>query len=223
MGIAFLPANMNKLLLCLALVASCSAYTGVTGNCAACATAAGAASNYCAHESSSNCGCNSCGAGVVNAFRITETTDLEEQTTQTAQWGRRRRRFFDSRRRRRRFFDYRRRRRRTSYPTPYPTTAFPTAFPTAYPTAYPTAHPTGLMGHNTCKKTTCEYKNGITYVTTFKAHSLKNNSENNWHCEKPQNGRACRCVCHKSLQCSIRHYPKKSDNYKAKSFLRKHC
>merc|ERR1711865_914747 len=201
----------------------------------------------CAYESSSNCGCNSCGSGVVHAFRINdcslnacgdrrlaETTDLEEQTTQTAQWGRRRRRFFDSRRRRRRFFDYRRRRRRffdyprrrrrrTSYPTPYPTTAFPTAFPTAYPTAYPTAHPTGLMGHNTCKKTTCEYKNGITYVTTFKAHSLKNNSENNWHCEKPQNGRACRCVCHKSLQCSIRHYPKKSDNYKAKSFLRKHC
>merc|ERR1719162_311551 len=103
---------MNKLLLCLALVASCSAYTGVTGNCAACATA--------------------CGSGVVNAFRINdcslnacgdrrlaETTDLEEQTQETAQWGRRRRRFFDSRRRRRRFFDNRRRRRRTSYPTPF--------------------------------------------------------------------------------------------------------
>ena len=88
---------MNKLLLCLALVASCSAYTGVTGDCAACATAAGSASNYCAYESSSNCGCNSCGSGVVNAFRINdcslnacgdrrlaETTDLEEATQQTA-------------------------------------------------------------------------------------------------------------------------------------------
>merc|ERR1712028_17407 len=161
------PANMNKLLLCLALVASCSAYTGVTGDCAACAAAAGAASNYCAYESSSNCGCNSCGAGVVNAFRIndcslnacgdrrlTETWDLEEQTTQTAQWGRRRRRFFDSRRRRRRFFDYRRRRRRFFDNRRRRRR-------TTYPTAYPTAHPTGLMGHNTCKKTTCEYKNGI--------------------------------------------------------------
>merc|ERR1711865_274816 len=189
----------------------------------------------CAYESSSNCGCNSCGSGVVHAFRIndcslnacgdrrlSETTDLEEQTQETAQWGRRRRRFFDSRRRRRRFFDYRRRRRRF-FDYRRRRRRFFDNRRRRRRTAYPTPYPTGLMGHNTCKKTTCEYKNGITYVTTFKAHSLKNNSENNWHCEKPQNGRACRCVCHKSLQCSIRHYPKKSDNYKAKSFLRKHC
>merc|ERR1712232_706619 len=79
--------------------------------------------------------------------------DLEEAAPATAQWGRRRRRFFDYRRRRRRFFDYRRRRRRTNYPTPFPT-------------PYPTPAPTGVLGHHTCKKTKCVYSAGQTEIFT---------------------------------------------------------
>merc|ERR1719424_2060377 len=147
-----------KFILALALVASASA------NCDSCKAASGASdeAGWCAYEATSNCGCDahagdaSCDLATVNSFRAgcgqnfcgdrrLAETDLEESTTQTASWGRRRRRFFDARRRRRRFFDARRRRRffdarrrrrRTSYPTPYPT-AKPTTFPTAYPTAHP--------------------------------------------------------------------------------------
>merc|ERR1712226_1842446 len=137
----------------------------------ACAANAGASSNWCAYETSTSCGCNSCTVAA-NSFRIldcslnacgdrrlAEVTDLEEAAPATAQWGRRRRRFFDARRRRRRFFDnrrrrrrffdYRRRRRRTAYPTPFPTrfptrqpSAFPTTFPTHFPTRYPSTYPT---------------------------------------------------------------------------------
>merc|ERR1712224_78981 len=115
--------------------------------------------NWCAYETSTSCGCNSCTVAA-NSFRIldcsmgacgdrrlAETTDLEEAAPATAQWGRRRRRFFDYRRRRRRFFDYRRRRRRTPYPTPFPTPS-----------------PTGILGHKTCKHTYCTYKNGVTDI-----------------------------------------------------------
>merc|ERR1719345_455632 len=147
-----------KFILALALVASASA------NCDSCKAASGASdeAGWCAYEASSNCGCNahagdaSCDLTTVNSFRAgcgqnlcgdrrLAETDLEESTTETASWGRRRRRFFDARRRRRRFFDARRRRRRTSYPTPYPT-----AYPTAYPTSSPTPSPTGILSHNTC-------------------------------------------------------------------------
>merc|ERR1712094_102038 len=106
---------------------------------------------YCAYEASTSCGCTSCDLASVNSFRVSdcslttcarrlvaETTDLEEAAPATAQWGRRRRRFFDYRRRRRRFFDYRRRRRRTPYPTPFPTPS-----------------PTGILAHKTCKHTYC--------------------------------------------------------------------
>merc|ERR1719161_3481898 len=145
---------MFKLLIALTCVAAVSAY----GDCPACAASAG--------PSSTSCGCNSC-TEAANSFRIldcslnacgdrrlAETTDLEEAAPATAQWGRRRRRFFDYRRRRRRFFDYRRRRRRTPYPTP---------FPTPYPTPY-----------------------------------------ENFHCEKVGSG--CRCACHKTLKCALRHH-----------------
>merc|ERR1719498_1604743 len=145
---------MMKLLIALAAVAMVSAY----GECPACAAKAGESSNWCTYEASTSCGCNSC-TEAANSFRIldcslnacgdrrlVETTDLEEASAQTPQWGRRRRRFFDNRRRRRRFFDNRRRRRRffdnrrrrrrTNYPTPFPT-RFPTRFPTPFPTPFP--------------------------------------------------------------------------------------
>merc|ERR1719223_428339 len=150
---------MMKLFVALALVAFASASCP---NCvAACSAATGADCSDdtmgCAYESTTSCGCTSCdnsvdtyrvGCGLdVCSRRLTETSDLEEATPQSAQWGRRRRRFFDNRRRRRRFFDNRRRRRpffdnrrrrrRTAYPTPFPT-PFPTPYPSPCPTAYPT-------------------------------------------------------------------------------------
>merc|ERR1712232_1025511 len=108
--------------------------------------------------------------------------DLEEAAPATAQWGRRRRRFFDYRRRRRRFFDYRRRRRRTNYPTPFPT---------------PSPAPTGVLGHHTCKKTKCVYSAGQTEIFTTTPYE-------NFHREKYGNG--CRCACHKTLKCALRHH-----------------
>merc|ERR1719223_2153054 len=123
---------MMKLFVALALVAFASASCP---NCvAACSAATGADCSDdtmgCAYESTTACGCTSCdnsvdtyrvGCGLdVCSRRLTETSDLEEATPQSAQWGRRRRRFFDNRRRRRRFFDNRRRRRRTNYPAPPP-------------------------------------------------------------------------------------------------------
>merc|ERR1719327_1429559 len=139
---------MFKFIVALALVVTVSAY----GDCPACSSQAGAESNWCAYETSTSCGCNSCTVAA-NSFRVSdcslttcgdrrlaETTDLEEAAPATAQWGRRRRRFFDYRRRRRRFFDYRRRRRRTPYPTPFPTPS-----------------PTGILAHKTCKHTYCTY------------------------------------------------------------------
>merc|ERR1712125_283270 len=159
------------------------------GDCPACAANAGAESNWCTYETSTSCGCNSCTVAA-NSFRIldcslnacgdrrlAETTDLEEAAPATAQWGRRRRRFFDYRRRRRRFFDYRRRRRRTNYPTPFPT-------------PYPTPAPTGVLGHHTCKKTKCVYSSGQTEIFTTTRYE-------SFHCEKYGNG--CRCACHKTL------------------------
>merc|ERR1740127_403137 len=105
-----------KFIVALALVATVSAY----GDCPACAANAGASCNSCTVAANFfrilDCSLNACGDR-----RLVETTDLEEAAPATAQWGRRRRRFFDYRRRRRRFFDYRRRRRRTPYPTPFPT------------------------------------------------------------------------------------------------------
>ena len=186
---------MFKLMIAIALVASASAYQ----QCPTCVAAAGSEANFCAYEGTSNCGCNSCNTdGGVNAFRfgcglnacgdrrLTETTDLEEQTQETASWGRRRRRFFDARRRRRRFFDYRRRRRRTSYPTPFPTPS-----------------PTGILGHKTCKSTTCTY----TLVNRKATTDIYSMGTEKFHCEKV--GRACRCVCGPSgraTRCALRHH-----------------
>merc|ERR1711959_831993 len=132
-----------------------------------CHLASGGPAQYCAYEASTSCGCTSCDLASVNSFRVSdcslttcsrrlvaETTDLEEAAPATAQWGRRRRRFFDYRRRRRRFFDYRRRRRRTNYPTPFPT-------------PYPTPAPTGVLGHHTCKYPPCRYVSGQTEIFTF--------------------------------------------------------
>merc|ERR1719331_2626662 len=106
---------MMKLLISLALVAMVSAY----GDCPTCASAVPAGTTNCAYEAATSCGCNNAACNA-NSFRINdcslnacgdrrlvETTDLEEAGQQTAQWGRRRRRFFDARRRRRRFFDNR--------------------------------------------------------------------------------------------------------------------
>jgi hypothetical protein len=89
----------------------------------------------------------------------------------------------------------------TAYPTPVPTaspTAFPTPSPTPVPTASPTASPTGILSHNVCKATTCIYQNGRTHVSTLTSAGEK------WHCEKV--GDNCRCVCHSSLQCALRHH-----------------
>merc|ERR1712230_233891 len=141
---------------------------------------AGAQSNWCAYETSTSCGCNSCTVAA-NSFRIldcslnacgdrrlAETTDLEEAAPATAQWGRRRRRFFDYRRRCRRFFDYRRRRRRTPYPPPFPTPS-----------------PTGILAHKTCKHTYCTYKNGVTDIYSMgNNNGLATPGNEKFHCEK---------------------------------------
>merc|ERR550514_2028858 len=177
---------MFKLLIALTCVAAVSAY----GECPQCAGAVPAGTT--------NCGCNtaSCNA---NSFRINdcslgacpgrrlvaETTDLEEAAPATAQWGRRRRRFFDARRRRRRFFDYRRRRRRTNYPTPFPT---------------------GILGHKTCKYTYCTYKNGVTDIYSMgNNNGLATPGNEKFHCEKYGSG--CKCVCDPSgraTRCALR-------------------
>merc|ERR1719331_2118323 len=183
---------MMKLLISLALVAMVSAY----GDCPTCASAVPAATTNCAYEAATSCGCNNAACNA-NSFRINdcslnacgdrrlaETTDLEEAAPATAQWGRRRRRFFDARRRRRRFFDARRRRRRTNYPTPFPT-------------PYPTPSPTGVLGHGNCAKTRCVYSNGQTEIFTTTPYE-------NFHCEKLGNG--CKCACHKTLKCALRHH-----------------
>merc|ERR1719504_218084 len=177
---------MMKLFIALALVATASAY----GDCPKCAAKAGAQANWCAFETSTSCGCTTCTVAA-NSFRINDcslnacgdrrladepTTDLEEAAPATAQWGRRRRRFFDARRRRRRFFDARRRRRRTPYPTP---------------------SPTGVLGHGNCAKTRCVYSNGQTEIFTTTPYE-------NFHCEKLGNG--CKCACHKTLKCALRHH-----------------
>merc|ERR1711924_429841 len=96
----------------------------------------------------------------------------------------RRRRFFDYRRRRRRFFDYRRR-RRTNYPTPFPT-------------PYPTPAPTGVLGHHTCKYTSCRYVSGQTEIFTFQGVGVGKAFKEDFHCEKFGSG--CRCACHKTLR-----------------------
>jgi len=85
----------------------------------------------------------------------------------------------------------------TGFPTAAPT-AKPTAYPTTKPTAYPTPAPTGILSHATCKHTACTYTNGVTFVSTNKASGEK------WHCEKVGNN--CKCVCHASLSCNLRHH-----------------
>merc|ERR1712100_108499 len=83
-------------------------------------------------------------------------TDLEEAAPATAQWGRRRRRFFD----------YRRRRRRTPYPTPFPTPS-----------------PTGILAHKTCKHTYCTYKNGVTDIYSMgNNNGLATPGNEKFHC-----------------------------------------
>jgi len=85
----------------------------------------------------------------------------------------------------------------SAFPTAFPT-AKPTAYPTTKPTAYPTPAPTGILAHNACKATICTYTNGRTFVST---NTLVNEK---WHCEKVGNG--CKCVCHSSLHCALRHH-----------------
>merc|ERR1712093_99725 len=194
--------KMFKLLIALTCVAAVSAY----GDCPACSSQAGAQSNWCAYETSTSCGCNSCTVAA-NSFRIldcslnacgdrrlAETTDLEEAAPATAQWGRRRRR---------RFFDCRRRRRRTPYPTPFPTPS-----------------PTCILGHKTCKFTYCTYKNGVTDIYSMgNNNGLATPGQEKFHCEKYGSG--CKCVCDPSgraTRCALRHHH--TSGYK-KTFL--HC
>jgi len=68
----------------------------------------------------------------------------------------------------------------------------------AKPTASPTTAPTGILGHATCKHTICTYTHGTTLVNTSRKFHDK------WHCEKVGNG--CKCVCHASLKCALRHH-----------------
>jgi hypothetical protein len=89
----------------------------------------------------------------------------------------------------------------TTYPTPYPTaypTSTPTTYPTPYPTSYPTSSPTAILAHAPCKWTHCTYKDGQTLVKYSSKYPEK------WHCEK--NGAGCKCVCHSSLECALRHH-----------------
>merc|ERR1711924_229610 len=81
-------------------------------------------------------------------------------------------------------------------------TAFPTASPTPYPPAFPTPAPTGILAHATCPHTTCTYTvtNGV--ARTLVQFSKRYNEK--WHCERFGNG--CRCVCHNTLSCAIRHH-----------------
>merc|ERR1711865_1269506 len=74
----------------------------------------------------------------------------------------------------------------------------PTAHPTNFPTAHPTSAPTGILSHNTCAHTKCTYTGGTTFVSSNTQYGEK------WHCEK--SGNACKCVCHSSLSCNIRHH-----------------
>merc|ERR1712028_256332 len=71
--------------------------------------------------------------------------------------------------------------------TQFPTQK-PTAYPTAFPTAFPTSAPTGIRSHI----------NGRTLVSTNTQFGEK------WHCEKV--GNSCKCVCHSSLSCNLRHH-----------------
>jgi hypothetical protein len=88
----------------------------------------------------------------------------------------------------------------TPNPTPYPTSN-PTDYPTPYPTTYPTSAPTGILQHATCAHTTCSYSSGRTHVYTF---GNTYGPAEKWHCEK--SGSGCKCVCHSSLQCALRHH-----------------
>jgi len=82
--------------------------------------------------------------------------------------------------------------------TQFPTQK-PTAYPTAFPTAFPTSAPTGILSHNVCPHTKCSYKNGVTTVSEWNP-----NGGEKWHCEKV--GLACKCVCHGTLSCDLRHH-----------------
>merc|ERR1719163_2220291 len=168
---------MFKLLIAVTCIAAVSAY----GDCPSCASAAAASGcNSCTVAANSfrilDCSLNACGDR-----RLAETTDLEEAAPATAQWGRRRRRFFDARRRR----------RRTNYPTPFPT-------------PYPTPSPTGVLGHHTCKYTTCRYTGGQTEIFTFQGAGVGKAFKEDFHCEKFGSG--CRCACHNTLKCALRHH-----------------
>jgi len=54
--------------------------------------------------------------------------------------------------------------------------------------------------HNACKDTYCTYTNGKTSIVT---NDYSGKMEP-FHCEKVANG--CKCVCHKSLHCALRHH-----------------
>merc|ERR1712072_1629491 len=142
---------------------------------------------YCAYEASTSCGCTSCDLASVNSFRVNDcklNTCGDRRLTETTDLEEAAPATAQWGRRRRRFFDYRRRRRRTNYPTPFPT-------------PYPTPAPTGVLGHHTCKKTKCVYSGGQTEIFTTTPYE-------NFHCEKYGNG--CRCACHKTLKCALRHH-----------------
>merc|ERR1712028_23368 len=69
---------------------------------------------------------------------------------------------------------------------------------TQFPTQKPTAYPTAFLSHNVCVHTICTYINGRTLVSTNTQFGEK------WHCEKV--GNSCKCVCHSSLSCNLRHH-----------------
>merc|ERR1711865_1182193 len=79
-----------------------------------------------------------------------------------------------------------------------------TAYPTTHPTAFPTSAPTGILGHNVCKNTICSYTNGMTLVSCKYGTAKMAQLGEKWHCEKAGNG--CKCVCHSSLSCNLRHH-----------------
>jgi hypothetical protein len=68
------------------------------------------------------------------------------------------------------------------------------------------------MQHNQCAQTFCEYVDGETTVMGLLS------KKEQWHCEKTTEKKfvkkmkkvvtvvSCKCVCHESLGCSIRHH-----------------
>merc|ERR1719230_989679 len=169
---------------CPSCLSACSAATGT--DCSATETAG------CAYEESTSCGCNSCDDTVTSyrigcglsacPRRLADTADLEEAAPEMAAWGRRRRRH-----------GHRPHRHNPHRHNPHRHNPH---VHTPYPTPYPTPAPTGILQHSTCARTMCMYSNGQTDIYSTGGEKF--------HCEKVGNG--CKCVCHSSLRCALRHH-----------------